>query len=196
MVKKYDKPIIKERLFDLKDIMETKVILIVGASGVGKDTLIKEAKKELKKKFNFIRRYITRKPDKSEKNFFLEDSAFEILKENDFFISYWDAHNNLYGISKDSIRNKTNIISISRSKISDFEKNFDKVYVINITLNDTELKRRLIKRGRENIKEIEKRLERKYDKIEARNLIVFQNDKSFDDSVKAFIDTLKEIDAI
>ncbi len=196
MVKKYDKPIIKERLFDLKDIMETKVILIVGASGVGKDTLIKEAKKELKKKFNFIRRYITRKPDKSEKNFFLEDSAFEILKENDFFISCWDAHNNLYGISKDSIKNKTNIISISRSKISDFEKNFDKVYVINITLNDTELKRRLIKRGRENIKEIEKRLERKYDKIEARNLIVFQNDKSFDDSVKAFIDTLKEIDAI
>lgn len=196
MVEKYDKPIIKERLFDLKDIMETKVILIVGASGVGKDTLIKEAKKELKKKFNFIRRYITRKPDKSEKNFFLEDSAFEILKENDFFISCWDAHNNLYGISKDSIKNKTNIISISRSKISDFEKNFDKVYVINITLNDTELKRRLIKRGRENIKEIEKRLERKYDKIEARNLIVFQNDKSFDDSVKAFIDTLKEIDAI
>ena len=109
MVEKYDKPIIKERLFDLKDIMETKVILIVGASGVGKDTLIKEAKKELKKKFNFIRRYITRKPDKSEKNFFLEDSAFEILKENDFFISCWDAHNNLYGISKDSIKNKTNI---------------------------------------------------------------------------------------
>ena len=96
----------------------------------------------------------------------------------------------------DNLEIPIGIISISRSKILDFEKNFDKVYVINITLNDTELKRRLIKRGRENIKEIEKRLERKYDKIEARNLIVFQNDKSFDDSVKAFIDTLKEIDAI
>lgn len=176
--------------------MQTKIILIVGASGVGKDTLIKEAKKELKKEFNFIRRYITRKPDKNEKNFFLENSAFKLLKENEFFISSWEAHNNLYGISKDSIKNKTNIISISRSKIADFEKHFDKVYVINITLNDTELKRRLIKRGRENIKEIEKRLERKYDKIYARNLIVFQNDKSFDDSIKAFIDILKEIDEI
>jgi phosphonate metabolism protein PhnN/1,5-bisphosphokinase (PRPP-forming) len=176
--------------------MQTKIILIVGASGVGKDTLIKEAKKELKKEFNFIRRYITRKPDKNEKNFFLENSAFKLLKENEFFISSWEAPNNLYGISKDSIKNKTNIISISRSKIADFEKHFDKVYVINITLNDVELKRRLIKRGRENIKEIEKRLERKYDKIYARNLIVFQNDKSFDDSIKAFIDILKEIDEI
>jgi ribose 1,5-bisphosphokinase len=176
--------------------METKVILIVGASGVGKDTLIKEAKKELKKKFNFTRRYITRKPDKNEKNFFLEESTFNLLKENNFFISSWEAHNDFYGISKDSIKNKTNIVSISRSKIGDFEKNFDKVYVINITLNDTELKRRLIKRGRENIKEIEKRLERKYDKIEAKNLTVFQNDKSFDDSIKAFIHILKEIDAI
>jgi len=176
--------------------MQTKIILIVGASGVGKDTLIKEAKKELKKEFNFARRYITRKPDKSEKNYFLENSAFKLLKDNEFFISSWEAHNNLYGISKDSIKNKTNIISISRSKIADFEKHFDKVYVINITLNDVELKRRLIKRGRENIKEIEKRLERKYDKIDARNLIVFQNDKSFDDSIKAFIDILKELDAI
>ena len=128
-------------------------------------------------------------------HFVTTDEFNSMLKKN-LMIEKVQVGNNLYGISKDSIKNKTNIISISRSKISDFEKNFDKVYVINITLNDTELKRRLIKRGRENIKEIEKRLERKYDKIEARNLIVFQNDKSFDDSVKAFIDTLKEIDAI
>lgn len=50
--------------------MKKKIILIVGASGVGKDSLIKEAKKELKEEFNFIRRYITRKPDKNEKNYF------------------------------------------------------------------------------------------------------------------------------
>lgn len=176
--------------------METKIILIVGASGVGKDTLMKEAKKDLKKKFNFVRRYITRKPDKSEKNFFLEDSAFNVLKDNDFFISSWDAHDNSYGISKNSIKNKTNIISISRSKIEDFEKNFKSVYIINITLNEKDLRSRLIKRGRESIEEIQKRLDRKYDRIDAKNLINFENNKSFEESRSDFINILKEIDAI
>lgn len=176
--------------------MKTKIILIVGASGVGKDTLIKEAKKDLKKEFNFVRRYITRKPDKSEKNYFLENSAFELLKENDFFISSWNAHENFYGISQNSIKNKTNIISISRSKIEDFEKNFKDVYVINITLNEKDLKKRLIKRGRESVEEIQKRLNRKYDKIEAKNLINFENNKSYEDGRKDFIKLLKEIDAI
>ena len=176
--------------------MKTKIILIVGASGVGKDSLIKEAKKDLKKEFNFVKRYITRKPDKNEKNYFLENCAFELLKDNDFFISSWEAHENFYGISKNSIKNRLNIISISRSKISDFEKNFKNVYVINITLNKEELKNRLIKRGRETLEEIQKRLDRSYDKIEAKNLINFENDKSFQESKEAFIKLLKEIDGL
>lgn len=133
--------------------MKKKIILIVGASGVGKDSLIKEVKKELKEEFNFIRRYITRKPDKNEKNYFLENSAFKLLKKNDYFVSSWEAHDNFYGISNESIRKGINIISISMSKIGDFEKNFEKVYVINITLNKEELKNRLIKRGRESLEE-------------------------------------------
>lgn len=176
--------------------MKTKIILIVGASGVGKDSLIKEAKKDLKKEFNFVKRYITRKPDKNEKNYFLENCAFELLKDNDYFISSWEAHENFYGISKNSIKNRLNIISISRSKISDFEKNFKNVYVINITLNKEELKNRLIKRGRETLEEIQKRLDRSYDKIEAKNLINFENDKSFQESKEAFIKLLKEIDGL
>jgi len=176
--------------------MKKKIILIVGASGVGKDSLIKEAKKELKEDYIFIRRYITRKPDKSEKNFFLENNAFKLLKKNNYFISSWEAHGNFYGISNESIKKRMNIISISRSKINDFEKVFDNVFVINITLNKDELKNRLIKRGRETLEEIQKRLERNYDKIEARNLINFENDKSFEESKEAFIKLLKEINEI
>lgn len=176
--------------------MKKKIILIVGASGVGKDSLIKEAKKELKEDYIFIRRYITRKPDKSEKNFFLENKAFKLLKKNNYFISSWEAHGNFYGISNESIKKRMNIISISRSKINDFEKVFDNVFVINITLNKEELKNRLIKRGRETLEEIQKRLDRNYDKIEAKNLINFENNKSFEESKEAFIKLLKEINEI
>jgi ribose 1,5-bisphosphokinase len=176
--------------------MKKKIILIVGASGVGKDTLIREAKKELKKEFNFVRRYITRKPDKSEKNFFLENSAFKLLRDNKYFISSWEAHGNFYAISKNSIKKGANVISISRSKINDFERIFSNVYVINITLNKEELRNRLMKRGRESFEEIKKRLDRNYDRIEAKNLINFENDKLFEESSKSFIKILKEIDEL
>ncbi len=64
--------------------MDTKIVLIVGPSGVGKDTLLKEVKKVLTS-VNFVDRYITRKPDENESNYYLDEYSFEILKNNGFF---------------------------------------------------------------------------------------------------------------
>lgn len=176
--------------------MKPKIILIVGSSGVGKDTLIKGAKKKFKKDINFVKRYITRKPDKSENNYSLDTYAFEILKHNSFFISTWNAHDNFYGISKNSITNGLNIISISRAKISDFEKKYENVYTINITVHKKELKTRLLFRQRESSKDIEQRLKRTYEKLEARNLIEFDNNMKLEDSIKAFNEVIKNIKSI
>jgi len=173
--------------------MNTKIVLIVGASGVGKDTLLKSSKKDLKNQCNFIKRYITRKPDKSEKNYYVDDYAFEILKHNSFFVSTWSAHNNYYGIAKNSIKSGLNIISISRAKIDDFEKVFDKVYTIHVSVPKEELKNRLLLRDRESHEEIEARLNRTYKKIEAKNLIEFDNSKSIDDSKDDFIKLINKI---
>lgn len=181
--------------YSKRDKMKTKIILIVGPSGVGKDTLIKGAKKELKTDINFVKRYITRKPDKSEKNYYLDEYAFEILKHNSLFVSTWNAHDNFYGISKNSIKNGLNIISISRSKIEDFEKVYKDVYTINITVPKEELRNRLLVRKRENEEEIEKRLNRTYKKIKARNLIDFDNSGEIEESVNTFIKLLKKIDS-
>lgn len=175
--------------------MKTKVILIVGPSGVGKDTLLKGAKKELKNDINFVKRYITRKPDKSEKNYYLDEYAFEILKHNSLFVSTWNAHENFYGIAKNSIKNGLNIISISRSKIEDFEKIYKDVYTINISVPKEELRNRLLIRKRENEEEIEKRLNRTYKKIEAKKLIEFDNSGNIEKSINKFIKVLKKIDS-
>jgi phosphonate metabolism protein PhnN/1,5-bisphosphokinase (PRPP-forming) len=173
--------------------MKTKIVLLVGPSGVGKDTLIKGAKKELKEDINFVRRYITRKPDKSEKNYYLDEYAFEILKNSSFFSSTWSAHGNYYGIAKNSIKKGVNIISISRSKIKDFEKNYDKVYTINITVPKEELRNRLLSRNRESLEEIEKRLSRSYSNIDAKNLIEYDNSSEIEKSIKKFTNLLKKI---
>ena len=61
-----------------------QIVLVVGASGVGKDTLLKEAQNKMS--FNFVKRYITREPDKNEQNYYVEENAFEVLKNSDFFI--------------------------------------------------------------------------------------------------------------
>lgn len=175
--------------------MKTKIVLIVGPSGVGKDTLLKGAKKELKNDINFVKRYITRKPDKSEKNFYLDEYAFEILKHNSLFVSTWNAHENFYGIAKNTIKNGLNIISISRSKIEDFEKIYNDVYTINITVPKDELRNRLLIRKRESEEEIEKRLNRTYKKIVAKNLIEFDNSGNIEESINKFIKTLKKIDS-
>ncbi len=171
--------------------MSKKIILIVGPSGVGKDTLLRNIKNKMEA--NFVNRYITREPDENETNYFIQKEAFEILEKNNFFISTWSAHNNLYGIAKNSIFEGLNIISISRAKIKDFEKQYQKVYTINITLNKNDLKQRLEKRARESREEIEKRLNRSYEKIEARNLLEFENNKTLDKSVEDFLKLLRQI---
>lgn len=172
--------------------MDTKIVLIVGPSGAGKDTLIKESKKYLED-VNFVDRYITRKPDFNEANFYLDEYAFELLKHNSFFISSWQAHENFYGISKNSIKNALNIISISRTKVRDFEKLYENVYTINITVPKDVLEKRLNKRNREDKKERVSRLNRNIQNIESSNLIEFDNSANIEESLAKFLKLIENI---
>ncbi|MBE0515208.1 MAG: hypothetical protein IBX42_09695, partial [Sulfurimonas sp.] len=125
-----------------------KIILIVGASGVGKDTLLKAIQNDIKA--TFVTRYITRIPDENESNYYISKDDFLYLKRSDFFVSSWKAHGNIYGISKHSIKDGLNIISISREAIKDFENTFEDVATIEIGIPKEMLYLRLKDRGREN----------------------------------------------
>ena len=57
--------------------MKTKIILLVGASGVGKDSLLNAAQKNFEKKINCVKRHITRIADENEDNYFLSDKEFD-----------------------------------------------------------------------------------------------------------------------
>ena len=175
--------------------MSKKIVLIVGPSGVGKDTLLKYSKKVLKENstFNFVKRYITRKPDSNEKNYYVQEEAFDLLKKEDFFVSSWQAHENLYGISKSSVQNGVNIISISRSHVQDFERVYDEVYTIHVTIPKELLLQRLRLRARESEAEIMQRFKRTYETIDAKNLIEFDNSKNIEASCEAFVTILEEI---
>ncbi|MFI5304692.1 MAG: phosphonate metabolism protein/1,5-bisphosphokinase (PRPP-forming) PhnN [Nitrospiria bacterium] len=176
------------------------LILIVGASGAGKDTLLKEARVHFKSlpRVHFVRRYITRMPGVSEDNFYVDDIAFELLKDNGFFISYWYAHDLKYGIPKsefESLKNgETVIVSISRTKIGEFEQKFPgKVTTVNVTAGRSVIEIRLEKRKRENFGQIESRLQRLTIPVSAKNLINFDNNQEIELSSQSFNALLEEM---
>lgn len=173
-----------------------RILLIVGPSGAGKDSLLRCAKNHFAQQdvVGFARRYITRAPDNNEDNYYVDEEAFQLLKHNDFFVSSWSAHGKHYGIPKHIFATKmsckTMICSISRTAINDFELQFDEVFTINITARDDILFDRLEKRGRESRQAISQRLERAKKSFVAKNPISFDNSEDLSKTSLAFIELL------
>ncbi|WP_273266677.1 AAA family ATPase [Flexistipes sinusarabici] len=168
-----------------------KIILIVGQSGAGKDTLLNSASKHME--CNFVKRYITRSPDETENNYYISWDCFKTLSEIGYFIAEWSAHSNLYGIAKNDIKEGTNIISVSRQVVEKFEHIFEDVITIEITAPKEVLLQRLKERGREKTEEQQKRLERMYEKINAKKLVTFNNYLEKEASSRKFVELLKRI---
>ncbi|MCF8056382.1 MAG: hypothetical protein K9K37_07065 [Desulfocapsa sp.] len=141
-----------------------KIVLVTGPSGAGKDTLLRIAREYFRadKQVCFSRRYITRIPDENEGNYFIGQDAFTLLRDNNFFVSHWQAHGNCYGIARTELstlpRGSVSIVSISRGSIADFENSFEEVITLCLTVRKDILRKRLQARGREDERAIEQRL--------------------------------------
>jgi ribose 1,5-bisphosphokinase len=76
------------------------VVLVVGPSGAGKDSVLNEARVRLAgdARFVFPRRVVTRVADGSEDHASLSRDAFEDLAARGGFALHWHAHGHRYGI--------------------------------------------------------------------------------------------------
>ncbi|THB77800.1 MAG: phosphonate metabolism protein/1,5-bisphosphokinase (PRPP-forming) PhnN [Desulfobulbaceae bacterium] len=168
-----------------------KLLLIVGPSGAGKDSLLRGAREHFKNHpaFAFIRRYITRPPDDNEDNYYIDDHGFALLEKSNFFLSTWRAHGNCYGVSRQALNGDSRdvaIASISRTAIEDFQNQDFEATTLLITAAPEILQQRLAGRGRESIEQIKARLQRSQQQLPIHNYITFDNSAPLHTSISKF----------
>ena len=147
----------------------SKLIIISSPSGAGKTTLCKLLIKKMKN-INLSISYTSRSKRLNEVNgkdyYFINKKKFELLKKNNFFIETATNFNNLYGSPFRNIifskkRNKHILFDIDWKGARKIRNNYKKDDIIDFFIlppSKSELKRRLVKRGRDNKKEINLRL--------------------------------------
>ena len=147
-----------------------KGLLIVysGPSGVGKSTILKELLEDKKLNLAFSISMTTRAPRGEEKDgvdyFFVDKKTFEKAIEEDAFLEYASYVDNYYGTPKAYVEQKREegknvILEIDvQGGLQVNEKCPDAISIFIEPPSLLELKKRLIGRGTDDIKVIEKRL--------------------------------------
>jgi ribose 1,5-bisphosphokinase len=146
-----------------------RLILVVGPSGAGKDTLLGLAKAACADHGNIVfpRRVITRQASASEDNEEVSAGTFEAALARDEYAMHWEAHGHRYALSRaidDEIRaGHTVVANVSRTIIAAMRRAYAEVAVISITAPPHVLAERLAMRSRSSDGKIENRLSRTVD---------------------------------
>ena len=141
-----------------------RLILVVGPSGAGKDTLLKLAKLACADDCNivFARRVVTREASLFEDNEQLSAEAFRAALKCGGFAMHWEAHGHCYGLPRtidDNIRSgRTVVVNVSRTVIDAMRRGYSNVVVVSITAPLEVLAERLSMRGRKGDGVLEHRL--------------------------------------
>ena len=143
-----------------------RLILVVGPSGAGKDTLLGLAQAACADDPNIVfpRRVITRQASASEDNEEVSASTFEAALARDEYAMHWQAHGHCYALSRaidDELRTGHAVVAnVSRTVIAKMRRAYADVVVVSITAPPNVLAERLAMRGRSSDGRIEHRLGR------------------------------------
>lgn len=174
-----------------------RLILVVGPSGAGKDSLIRHARERLADHpgFVFPRRCVTRPPSDAEDNLELDEAAFDRVSAGGGFAASWAAHGLRYGIpaaiAAELRAGRHVVCNVSRTVVGGLRERFAAVLVIEVTAPPDVLAARLAGRGRAADGDPAERLARtaRLAALEAPDVTV-GNDGALEDACRAFLEAL------
>ena len=179
------------------------LVLVVGPSGAGKDTLLDFARERLSsdRSFRFVRRVVTRPAASGEEHEPVTDQEFELRASSDAFALQWQAHGLRYGIPAivtDWIDDGYVVVANgSRGIIREAQSRLPAVHVVTVTAPQSVLAARLVARGRESSTLIVDRLARAHafvpDECPAYEI---DNSRSLQEGGAALVRILRSIKAL
>src|SRR5690242_10907907 len=116
-----------------------KLVLVIGPSGAGKDTLLNLARAACADDptIVFARRVVTREASSAEDNEQMSPAAFHDARARGDFAIDWEAHGHAYGLPRsieDDIRaGRTVVANVSRTVVAPLRHSYTNVAVVLIT---------------------------------------------------------------
>jgi ribose 1,5-bisphosphokinase len=163
-----------------------RLVLVVGPSGAGKDTLLRLAQAACADDHDvvFPRRVVTRASSADEDNIALSPDEFTRARDHGDFAVHWDAHGHSYALPleiNDDIRaGRAVVANVSRTVIAALRKAYANVVVVAITAPPDVLAQRLAARARHTDGNIADRLARSVDDASAKADVTILNAGSAD----------------
>lgn len=158
-----------------------RLVLVVGPSGAGKDTLIRLAQAACADDHNvvFPRRVVTRESSAAEDNISVSPGEFRRARDHGDFAVHWEAHGHAYALPleiNDDIRaGRAVVVNVSRTVIAALRQTYANVVVVAITAPPDVLAQRLAARARHSDGNIAERLSRSVEDASARADVTILN---------------------
>ncbi|MDQ8726520.1 phosphonate metabolism protein/1,5-bisphosphokinase (PRPP-forming) PhnN [Bradyrhizobium sp. LHD-71] len=174
------------------------LVLVVGPSGAGKDTLLGVAQGMLggSDRIVFPRRIITRAASAFENNEAISRADFDGAVTAGHYALWWRAHDQGYGIGRaieqDIAANRTVVVNTSRTIIGEARQRYLRLAVVLITAPADVLAERLAARRRASDGDLGGRLQRASIAAEIKPDLVISNVGAVEDGARRLADFIAE----
>lgn len=178
------------------------LVFVVGRSGSGKDSIMREVVGTLLSKdipVNILQRVITRPPDKTEESLYLPEEEFFLRKSKKEYALSWFIYNNWYGcplipLEESLQRGDIVLVNVSRSILHEARKKYPQSKIVLIVAQDKIAENRIKNRGREDSNRLTERFTRMQKKIDMPIPDkIIQNEGDLDNAVLKLSDYLGKI---